>query len=49
MVQEARKREHRRTSAEVKFAANRAGHNKRVGALIASRLKWVVRRRKLKV
>jgi hypothetical protein len=49
MVDEGRKREYRRTSADVKFAAKRAAHNKRVGVLIAARLKWVVRRRKVKV
>lgn len=46
---ELRRREYRRSSAERKFAAARAAHNKRVGVLISERLKWVVRRRKLKM
>uniref|UniRef100_A0A383V8Q7 30S ribosomal protein S21 n=1 Tax=Tetradesmus obliquus TaxID=3088 RepID=A0A383V8Q7_TETOB len=49
MVEECRSREYRRTSAELKFARNRAAHNKRVGVQISERLKWVVRRRKLKM
>jgi hypothetical protein len=49
MVEECRSREYRRTSAEEKFARNRAAHNKRVGVQISDRLKWVIRRRKLKM
>jgi ribosomal protein S21 len=49
MVEECRSREYRKTSAEQKFARNRAAHNKRVGVQISERLKWVVRRRKLKM
>ncbi|KAF6259159.1 hypothetical protein COO60DRAFT_1514923 [Scenedesmus sp. NREL 46B-D3] len=49
MVEECRSREYRKTSAEEKFARNRAAHNKRVGVQISERLKWVIRRRKLKM
>jgi len=49
MVDELRSRAYRKTSAELKFDQKRAAHNKRVGVLIAQRLKWVVRRRKLKM
>ena len=49
MTDELRKRHYRKTSAELKFEQNKAAYNKRVGVLIAQRLKWVVRRRKLKM
>jgi ribosomal protein S21 len=49
MVEECRSREYRKTTAEEKFARNRAAHNKRAGVQISERLKWVVRRRKLKM
>lgn len=49
MVEELRSREYRKTSAELKFDQKKTAHNKRVGVLIAQRLKWVVRRRKLKM
>jgi ribosomal protein S21 len=49
MTDELRKREYRRTTSEIKFATNRSVYNKRMGFLIADRLKWVVRRRKLKM
>lgn len=49
MTDELRGREYRKTSAELKFDQKKTAHNKRVGVLIAQRLKWVVRRRKLKM
>lgn len=48
MADELRSREYRKTTAELKFAAKRAAYNKRAGVLILDRLKWVVKRRKLK-
>lgn len=49
MTDELRGREYRKTSAELKFDQKKAAHNKRVGILIQQRLKWVIRRRKLKM
>jgi ribosomal protein S21 len=49
MQEELRGRAYRKTSAELKFDQKKAAHNKRVGVLIAQRLRWVVRRRKLKM
>lgn len=49
MPQELRRREYRKDSAELKFESKRAAYNKRMGVLIAQRLKWVVKRRKLKM
>lgn len=49
MRDELRDREYRKTTAELKYAANRQAYNKRAGVAIINRLKWVVKRRKLKV
>lgn len=49
MQEELRGREYRKSSAEVKFDQKKTAHNKRVGVLIAQRLRWVVKRRKLKM
>jgi ribosomal protein S21 len=49
MQDELRGREYRKNSAELKFEQKKTAHNKRVGILIAQRLKWVVTRRKLKM
>lgn len=49
MREELKNREYRKTSAEEKFNAKRAIYNKRMGMRIADRLKWVIRRRKLKI
>lgn len=49
MQDELRRRDYRKTTAELKFQAKRSTYNKRMGGLILDRLKWVVKRRKLKV
>jgi hypothetical protein len=49
MADELLSRKYRKTSAELKFDQKKIAHNKRVGVLIAQRLRWVVRRRKLKM
>lgn len=49
MVEELREREYRKTTAEEKFNRTRAAYNKKMGVRISDRLKWVVRRRKLKM
>jgi ribosomal protein S21 len=49
LYQELRRRDHRETNHELAFQSKRSAFNKRMGQQIRDRLRWIIKRRHLKM
>jgi hypothetical protein len=48
-MDELRKRQYRPTNSDLKWAQRKSDYNKRMGAMIRERIKWVMKRQSLKL